>query len=138
MNKTAATTNHLSERGGAGMKLLITLIVLFLIGNAGLNFIPVAYQSENFKQEMQKAVVQGLASPNNGMSSTELVKLKIQRAVKENDLPGDAFIDVKQNGSNIQARVYFLKPIHILPFGIYTYDYEFDHTATPVGFLLKS
>lgn len=137
MNKTAVK-NRQSERGSAGTKFLMTLVVLFLIGNAGLNFVPVVYESENFKQEMQKAVVQGLASPSNGMKSTELVKLKIQRAAKENDLPNDAFIDVKQNGSNIQARVYYLKRINILPFGIYTYNYEFDHTATPVGFLLKS
>ncbi|MDQ3133014.1 MAG: hypothetical protein M3Q99_19965 [Acidobacteriota bacterium] len=136
MNRKA-TKNRRSERGSAGTKFLITLIVLFLIGNAGLNFIPVVYESESFKQEMQKAVVQGLATPANGMKSTEFVKLKLQRAAKENNLPTDAFIDVKQNGSNIQARVYYLKPINILPFGIFTYNYEFDHTATPVGFLLK-
>lgn len=136
--KRKAAKNRRSERGSAGTKFLITLVVLFLIGNAGLNFIPVVYESESFKQEMQKAVVQGLASPANGMKSTELVKLKLQRAAKENNLPTDAFIDVKQNGSNIQARVYYLKPIDILPFGLFTYNYEFDHTATPVGFLLKS
>jgi len=137
MNRTAVK-NRRSERGSAGTKFLITLIVLFIIGNAGLNFIPVVYESESFKQEMQKAVVQGLASPANGMKATELVKLKLQRAAKENNLPTDAFIEVKQNGSNIQARVYYLKPISVLPFGIFTYNYEFDHTATPVGFLLKT
>lgn len=126
-----------TERGSAGTKFLITLAVLFLIGNAGFSYIPVAYESESFKQEMQRAVVQGLASPANGMKPTEFVKLKIQRAARENNLPTDAFIDVRQNGNNIQARVYYLKKVNILPFGIFTYDYEFDHTATPVGFLLK-
>ena len=127
-----------TERGGAGVKLLITVIILVLIGNAGLNFIPVAYESESFKQEMQTAVVQGLASPANGAKPTEFVKLKIQKAAKENNLPNDIYMDVKQNGSNIQARVYYVKPVNVLPFGIYTYNYEFDHTATPVGFLTKS
>jgi len=136
MNK--AETNRRGERGGAGAKLLITLIVLVLIGNAGLNFIPVAYEAESFKQEMQTAVVQGLASPTNGLKPTEFVKLKLLKAAKENDLPTDTFMDIKQNGSSIQARVYYIKPINILPFGIYTYNYEFDHTATPVGFLMKS
>ncbi|HEY0659683.1 MAG TPA: hypothetical protein VGD05_14505 [Pyrinomonadaceae bacterium] len=136
MNK--AETNRREERGSARLKLLITLVVLFLIGNAGLNFIPVAYEGESFKQEMQTAVVQGLASPARGGKPTELVKLKLQRAAKENNLPADTFMDVRQNGSNIQARVYYIKPIDILPFGAFTYNYEFDHTATPVGFLMKS
>jgi len=136
MNK--AEKNRRAERGSAKAKLLITLCVLVLIGHAGLNFIPVAYEGESFKQEMQTAVVQGLASPARGPKPTELVKLKLQKAARDNNLPDDTFMDVKQNGNNIQARVYYLKPIHILPFGIYTYNYEFDHTATPVGFLMKS
>ena len=87
---------------------------------------------------MQTAVVQGLAAPANGVKPTEFVKLKIQKAAKDNNLPSDIYMDVKQNGSNIQARVYYVKPVNVLPFGIYTYSYEFDHTATPVGFLHKA
>ena len=130
--------NRIAERGSAKTKFLLTLVVLFLFGNAALNYIPVAYEGESFKEEMQKAVVQGLASPTNGAKPTDLVKLKLQRAARENDLPADVFMDVRQNGNSIQAHVYYVKPVHILPFGIYTYNYEFDHTATPVGFLMKS
>lgn len=130
--------NPAGERGSAKTKFLLTIVVLFLIGNAGLNYIPVAYEGESFKQEMQTAVVQGLATPANGAKPTDFVKQKLKRAAQENNLPSDAFIDVRQNGNNIQARVYYLKPIPVLPFGIYTYNYEFDHTATPVGFLTKS
>jgi hypothetical protein len=130
--------NRRAERGSAKTKLVITLFVLFLIAHAGLNFIPVAYEGESFKQEMQTAVVQGLASPARGPKPTELVKLKLERAARENNLPDDTFMDVKQNGNNIQARVFYTKTINILPFGIFTYNYEFDHTATPAGFLTKS
>ncbi|MCU1290127.1 MAG: hypothetical protein JWN60_2356 [Acidobacteria bacterium] len=127
-----------AERGSAKTKFLLILVGLFLFGHAGLNYIPVAYEGENFKQEMQTAVVQGLATPSSAAKPTEIVKLKLQRAARDNNLPEDTFMDVKQKGKSLEARVYYLKSINILPFGIYTYDYEFDHTATPVGFLIKS
>ncbi|HEX8637044.1 MAG TPA: hypothetical protein VF692_03195 [Pyrinomonadaceae bacterium] len=136
MNK--ASKNHRGERGGAGAKLLIVLTVLILIGNAGINYIPVAYEGQDFKQEMQTAVVQGLALPSNGAKPADAVKARIVKAAKANDLPIDAFIDVRQVNNVIQARVYYTKPIVILPLGIYTYNYEFDHTATPTGFMVKS
>jgi hypothetical protein len=134
----AASKNRGSERGGASAKLLIVLMVLILIGNAGLNYVPVAYQAESFKQEMQTSVVQGLALPVNGGKPTEVIKAKLSRAARSNDLPVDAFVDVRQVNNVVQARVYYSKPVTILPLGIYTYDYEFDHTATPTGFLVKS
>ena len=136
MNK--AVKNRLSERGSVRTKFLLTIVVLFLIANAGLNFIPVAYQGESFKQEMQTAVVQGLANPSAAGKATEVIKAKLQRAARENDLPVDTFMEIKQNGNTIHAHVYYVKPIQILPFNAYTYNYEFDHTATPVGFLSKS
>lgn len=136
MNK--AVKNRLSERGSVRTKFLLTIVFLFLIANAGLNFIPVAYQGESFKQEMQTAVVQGLANPSSAAKATDVIKARLQRAARENNLPVDAFMDVKQNGNSIHAHVYYTKPIEIIPFGVYTYNYEFDHTATPVGFLSKS
>ena len=136
MNK--AENKRCAERGSAKTKLLIAICVLFLIGNAGLNYIPVAYESASFQQEMQTAVVQGLASPPRGPKPSDLVKMKLAKAARNNNLPDDYFMDVKQTGNNIQAHVYYTKPVNILPFGIYTYTYEFDHTVTPVGFLTKS
>ncbi len=133
-----AVKNRLSERGSVRTKFLLTIVVLFLIGNAGINFIPIAYQGESFKQEMQTAVVQGLANPVGAGKATEVVKTKLRRAALDNNLPADTFMDVKQNGNTIQAHVYYLKKIPIIPFGIYNYNYEFDHTATPTGFLSKS
>jgi hypothetical protein len=129
-------TNRASERGGAGIKFLIALAVLLIAANAGYNYIPVAYAGESFKQEMQTAVVNGLALPGR-LNPVDVVKAKVQKAAADNDVPTDAVIEVKQVGNVVQAHAIYSKPIQILPFGIYTYTYHFDHTATPTGYLLK-
>lgn len=125
-----------SERGSAGVKFVIFLAVLFLAANAGYNYVPIAYDAESMKTEMSTAVVQGLALPGK-LNPVDNVKAKIQRAAQINGVPADALIDVKQNGNVITAHVAYSKPVNILPFGIYKYNYQFDHTATPTGFLLK-
>jgi Flp pilus assembly protein TadG len=126
-----------SERGGAGVKFLLVAVVLFLIAHAGYSYIPVAYEGETMKQEMQTAVLQGTALPTTG-NPTGVVKQKLQRAVTENNLPPDTFIDVKQVNNVIQARVYYKKQVDMLPFGIYSREYVFDQTAMPSGFLMKN
>ncbi len=131
-----AVEKRSSERGGAGVKFLIIAVVLFLIGNAGIQFIPVAYNGESLKQDMQTAVVQGLAMPGR-MSPVDMVRQKIQSSVESNNVPQDAFVEVKQVNKIIQAHVAYTKEVPILPFGIYNYQYEFDYTATPTGFLTK-
>lgn len=129
--------NRKSERGGAGVKFLAILVILFLIGHAAFNYIPTAYEAENFKQEMQTAVVQSVAMPAIGMTATDGVKVKLQKASINNNIPSDALIEIKPVNNVIQARVVYTKKINLLPFGIYSYNYHFDHTATPTGFLFK-
>jgi hypothetical protein len=127
---------HNSERGSAGVKFLLVLVVLGLVANAGFNYVPVAYEGESFKQEMQTAVVNGTALPpqSNPLGS---VKTRLARAASDNNLPSDAFVEVKQVGNTIQAHASYSKKVGILPFGMYNYTYQFDHTATPTGFLTK-
>ena len=125
-----------SERGGAGVKFLIVFVVLFLIGHAGYNYVPIAYAGENFKQEMQTAVVNGLATPGR-LNPVDVVRAKVQKAVTDNELPPDTLIEVKVVGNTIQAHAAYSQPVQLLPFGIYTYIYQFDHTAVPTGYLLK-
>jgi len=131
-----AVEKRSSEHGGAGVKFLIVGVVLFLIGNAGYHFIPVAYAGESLKQDMQTAVVQGLAMPGR-MSPVDMVRQKVQSSVSSNNVPQDAFVEVKQVNKVIQAHVAYTAEVPLLPFGIYNYYYEFDHTATPSGFLTK-
>lgn len=126
-----------SERGGAGVKLAAFLAVVFLVGHAGYNYIPIAYEGQNFKQDMQTAVVQGMATMP-GVTMVDMVKGKLQRAMTANDIPPNAIVQVKQTESSVQARVVYTKQVSLLPFGLLKYNYQFDHTATPTGFLLKS
>ena len=128
--------NRTSEIGSARTKLLAVLLVLFLIGHAVYNYLPVAYQGENFNQEMQTAVVQGLAVPP-GITPIDMVKGRLQKAIVANDIPPDAIVQVKPGKGSVTARVSYTRQINLLPFGIYKYKYQFDNTATPTGFLLK-
>ncbi|MDH3494575.1 MAG: hypothetical protein OEM82_13550 [Acidobacteriota bacterium] len=128
---------RIAERGGAAVKLLLIAVVLILIANAGYNFIPTAYQGANFKQEMETAIVQGVSLPSSYGTPTEVVREKLQTAARVNEIPYDVLIDVKQNKNIVTARVYYAKKVPILPFGVYEYDYVFDHTATPGGFLAQ-
>ncbi len=125
-----------SERGSAGVKFAIVLTIIILVANAGYNFIPVAYEAESLKTDMAAAVLQGLAMPGK-MNPVDNVKARIQRAMIVNQSPNDATLAVTMQGSVIQARVTYVKPVSMLPFGLYKYKYEFDNTATPTGFLLK-
>lgn len=129
--------NRCGERGGAGVKFLFVLTMLILVGHALINYVPVAYSAESMKSDMQTAVVQGMGMPARAGTPNEFITLKLKRAVEANDLPKDTFIEVKMNGKVTQARVYYVQTINLLPFGIYKYNYLFDHTATPTGFLLK-
>ena len=128
--------NRNSETGGANAKLLIALVILVLVAHAGYQYVPVAYDAESFKQEMQTAVVQGMAAPPN-MLPTDMVKGKIQKAIAANNIPADAVVQVKAMNNSLTAHVSYTKQVNILPFGIYKYKYQFNNTATPTGFLLK-
>ena len=130
------TVHKHHERGGAGVKMIIVLVILFLAAHAGFNYIPVAYEGQSFQQDMQTAVVQGMAVPP-GMTPVQVVKGKIQQAIAADGIPSNALVEVKPNKENVSARVAYSKQVNILPFGIYKYTYQFDHTATPGGFLMK-
>ncbi len=124
-----------AERGGARVKLLIMAVVIGLVANAGYNFVPVAFQGENFKQDMETAVIQGVSMPSTYGTPINVVRFKVGNAARVNQLPHDAVIDVKEKNNIVVARVYYMKKIPLIPFGIYDYEYVFDHSATPGGFL---
>ena len=128
--------NRNGEKGSTRLKLMAVLLVLFLIGHAGYNYIPVAYEGESFKQDMQTAVVQGMAV-SHGVTPVDLIKGKLQRALVANNIPSDAVVQVKPTNGSVMAHVSYTKQVNMLPFGLYKYKYKFDNTATPTGFLLK-
>lgn len=131
------TKEREAERGSAGTKFAITLVIILLVANAGYNYVPVAYEAESVKTEMQTAVLQGLALPGK-VDPVDNVKARIQKALTVNHVPGNAVLEVKKAGSNsVTARVAYRKDVPLLPFGLFNYGYVFDHTATPSGFLLE-
>ena len=125
-----------SERGSAGVKFAIFMVFLILAANAGYNYVPVRYQAESMSSDMATAVLQGMAMPGR-INPVDNVRERIQKAAVANEIPEDAEIDVSQKGNVIQARVVYERTVSILPFGMYKFQYKFDHTATPTGFLLK-
>jgi len=131
-----AVEKRSSERGGAGIKFLLVMLGLFLVGNAGFQYIPVLYSAENFKQEMQTAVIQAFAMPGQ-TPPADRAKKRIINSLQNNNIPLDAVVDVKQVNNVLSAHVVYTKEIPLLPFGLYEYQYHFDHTATPSGFLTK-
>lgn len=128
--------NRISERGGAGVKFLLIAVILVLCANAGYNYIPVAYEGASLRQEMDTAVVKGLAASGQ-IKPMEVVTASVRKAIADNNIPADAFIEIKPAGQAIQAQVVYSKPVSMLPFGLYKYTYNFDYTATPRGYLLK-
>lgn len=124
-----------AECGGARVKLLILAVVIGLVANAGYNFVPVAFQGENFKQDMETAVIQGVSLPSTYGTPVNVVRSKVGNAARVYQLPHDTVIDVKEKNNIVVARVYYVKKIPVIPFGIYDYEYVFDHSATPGGFL---
>ena len=125
-----------SERGGAGFKFVLSLVVLFLVAHAGYQYVPVAYAAESLRTDMQTAVLQGMALPGK-VNPIDNVKERIQKSAYSNDIPTDVVIDVRKAGNVIYARVIYRKQVNLLPFGLYKYVYAFDYTATPTGFLTK-
>jgi hypothetical protein len=126
-----------NERGEGKVKLIIVLVILFLAGWAGFNYIPVAYQGQAFKQEMDTAILQAMGLPTASGDPVAWTKQRLTRTGQEYNIPEDAIIDVKlaKGGGAVEATVKFKRPVALLPF--YTYEYEFDYTAKPGGFLTK-
>ena len=125
------------ERGGAGVKMAAVLVALFLAGHAAYQYIPVAYEGQNFKQDMQTAILQGMATPA-GVQPSDMVRGRIQKAIANDNLPPNTVVEVKPGKEGVSARVAYSRAVPLLPFGLYTYIYQFDHTATPTGFLMKT
>ena len=124
-----------SERGSAGAKLIVFAVLFILVAHVIYNFVPVAYQGQSFKQDMDTAVIQAYTLPANHGKPEQIAQDKLKRLITINNLPIDTFVDVKAKGRSLTVRVYYVKKVPILPFGLYEYDYVFDYTATPQGFL---
>ena len=130
-------TERISERGSAAVKFLIVFVVLFLVGHAGCNYVPVAYEGASFRQEMDTAVVKALGASGR-VQPMDVVKASITKASADYNVPADALVEIKPVNGVVQAHVQYNRQVNMLPFGMYKYTYNFDYVARPVGYLLKN
>ncbi len=124
-----------NERGSAGAKFVIAMIFIGLLAHAGFNFIPAMYNNENFKTDIHTTLLQANSMPNSG--GVEGIKARLRKQADNNDVPKDAIILVDNNNGNVKLQVKFTRVINVLPFGLFKYNYQFDHTEALAGFLLK-
>ena len=122
--------NRHSERGSAGLKLLVFLIVIAIVAYAGYVYIPVSYNAYLFKDLMQQKVntAAALGHPANWVHE-QLVK-----SAPEYNIPTDAEIVPAVKDGRVQVHVKYTQPIE---FPGYIYEYTFDHTTQSTEFLSK-
>lgn len=121
-------TQRSSERGSASLKFMIVMAIICSCAYAGYLYVPVAYQAHNFKDLMQHYVdVASAEGKPPGWAGEQLMK-----NFAEYDVPPNALITPNKRDNRIEIRVQFVKPIE---FPGYTYNYEFDQTATSTAFL---
>ena len=121
-------TQRSGERGGASLKFLIVLLIFAATAYAGYLYIPVAYQAHNFKDLMQHYVdVASAEGKPPGWAGEQLVK-----SFAEYDVPANALVTPAKRDNRIEVRIQFVKTVE---FPGYTYEYQFDHTATSTAFL---
>ena len=121
-------TQRSTERGSASLKFLVVMLVIGASAYAGYIYIPVAYRAYTFKDLMQHYVdVASAEGKPPAWAGEQLLK-----NFGEYEVPADALITPTKRDNRIEIRVQFVKPIE---FPGYTYNYEFDHTATSTAFL---
>jgi hypothetical protein len=121
-------TQRSGERGSASLKFLLVMMIFAATAYAGYLYIPVAYQAHNFKDLMQHYVdVASAEGKPPGWAGEQLVK-----SFAEYDVPANALVTPAKRDNRIEVRIQFVKTVE---FPGYTYEYDFDHTATSTAFL---
>lgn len=118
----STTSKRHGERGQARAKFLITLSVIVFASYIGYQYVPVAFQSYQYRDFMQQSVDKGAALGK----PSEWVKEQLVKNGNEYGVPPNANVVIAQTEGAMEARVQFKRPISML---VYTYDYEFDKTV---------
>lgn len=121
-------TQRSGERGGASLKFLIFMLFMAAGAYAGYLYVPVAYQAHNFKDLMQHYVDVASAEGKPPAWAGE----QLMKNFADYDVPQNALITPTKRDNRIEVRIQFVKPIE---FPGYTYEYQFDNTATSTAFL---
>lgn len=121
-------TQRSGERGGASLKFLIVMIFMAAVAYAGYLYVPVAYQAHNFKDLMQHYVDVASAEGKPPAWAAE----QLMKNFGEYSVPANALMTPAKRDNRIEVRVQFVRPVE---FPGYTYEYQFDYTATSTAFL---
>ena len=116
------------QRGNARLKFILVMAVLAVVAVVGYKFLPVAFQAYQFKDFMQHnvdvAATQGY--------QTKWVSDQLTKSLGDYGIPQDAVITPNKRENRVEVRVQYTS---VIEFPGYTYQYEFDHTATSTQFL---
>ena len=121
-------TQRSGERGGASLKFLVVMIFMAAVAYAGYLYVPVAYQAHNFKDLMQHYVDVASAEGKPPAWAAE----QLMKNFGEYSVPANAVMTPAKRDNRIEVRVQFVRPVE---FPGYTYEYQFDYTATSTAFL---
>jgi len=121
-------TQRSGERGGASLKFLVVMIFMAAVAYAGYLYVPVAYQAHNFKDLMQHYVDVASAEGKPPAWAAE----QLMKNFGEYSVPANALMTPAKRDNRIEVRVQFVRPVE---FPGYTYEYQFDYTATSTAFL---
>lgn len=122
------THGRTGERGSAGLKFILVMAIICIVGYIGYMFLPIAYEAYLFKDLMQHDV--DVASTQGYPASW--VKDQLVKSAPEFGVPADAVINPVQRDNRIEVNVQYVIPIE---FPGYTYQYNFDHTVKSTAFL---
>jgi hypothetical protein len=124
--------NRNSEMGSARLKFLVAMTIIIGGGYLGYQYIPVAFQAYQYKDLMQHYTeVAGAQGYKPGWAADQLAKSAV-----EYQIPPNLSITPGQKEGRVEVRVQYSVPIEMLPGGLWTYNYEFDHTARSTAFLV--
>ena len=121
-------TQRSTERGSASLKFLLVMLVIGACAYAGYLYVPIAYRAHAFQDLMQHYVDVASAEGKPPAWASE----QLMKNFDDYEVPADALITPNKRDNRIEVRVQFVKTIE---FPGYTYNYEFDHTATSTAFL---
>jgi hypothetical protein len=119
-----------NERGGARLKLIVFLLIFAIVLYVGYLYVPVTIDAYYYRDIMQNLVNQAAAQG----SDANWVKDQLLKNAPDYHVPPDVTITSSVQDKRVQVRVQFTRPI-VTP--VYTYNYEFDHTAQSTTFLTK-
>ncbi|MEO6393394.1 MAG: hypothetical protein ABIP75_16215 [Pyrinomonadaceae bacterium] len=133
--KSTEVFGRRSELGGSRITLTIVLVVLALSIFAGYNFIPIAFADSDIKTQLQTIATNAVILPasTTGNNQINWTTTELNHLAQQYEIPTEAF-KAEMSGPAVKCTIKLKRKIPILPFGIYTYEYDFNFSATSAGY----